>query len=821
MLDAYRIAVNRDKSLGEQYVKSLGLSHAQVAHYNKLRECVARWHQKNPGAKIPRRAERPWLEFSDGDKRAAMDVLPADQRANARIHHIFPVSSVPRDAQCEEMASDPLNAIALTAAQNAQIEAVGSDYYYLNVLHAPQHVGARYGRLAVTPRGGVPIRVRAPAGAGSSRPPPPTVAATASQAAPPGNPVPSPGEASLDVAALNEPRTTAPPALPPAGPAGPAGPAPANLASRPTARVAHAELPVRRLISKMQDIGLAAVEEWVSSAPPDDSICQALDAACDSNRMDIFRLLAGQLFERSAGAFDKWIELAVRGNHVDRIEALFRFQNNGELPEPAARALALGLPLAAQLVPQEALSCLLGKEEQHSAPRVVGEALCAAAKAGNLRNAGRLLKERPGVARSHGHLAAEAAMSGGREAMARHLQGAGIELPEHVGQWLGAIDAKNASEAQSATRRSRQIEECKTPPAAPGPTRLSAAAAARPSRKTAKPRPAPSLARWVGPAVAFALTAVLAPLAWRGLSGRGAKELVGAGGDAPRDTSDARPVDATPPKGAVDRRVAELAATLKAINVPPEKLPEVLRSGVATEPLEELRATLRQVALRGSEAWGGWAEGPEMVRALLSDSRLDVNERMTATGATALHVAVSHGHLDVVSLLLERPNIDVDARWWHREGGHDGLTALHDAVASGRVDMIRLLQQDRRVSVTQLTSAGDSPLMMGARLGNPKVVTELLQHPDSDPFAKSRDGETARQIARRLNRRGIADLLDAAEKTRLKLKPADASGQRAAGLAPRGGGDASSNSGDGARPAPAGPSNAKTGAQANTRQLDV
>jgi len=766
MLDEYRIAVNRDKSLIQRYVDSLpALSPAQRAHLNKFCECVAQYHEENPGAKIPRRAERPGLEFSDDARKAALGALPDGERAGAIVHHIVPYSNVPRDAQCEKMASDPRNAIALTPAQNKRVEAVGSPFYYQNVLYAPKHVAERYGRLAVTPTSAVQTRVRAPAGAGSGRPRSPPVAATASQAAPPpGNPVPPPGETSPAAAARNEPHPTAPPALP--------APAPVNSGSGPTARVVpQAQLDLKQALAAVKKGDLESVKQWVTSsnAPTDDSIYQALNAACDSNRMDTLRLLAGHLFERRAGAFDKWIELAVRGNHVDRIEALFRFRNNGESPEPAARALALGLPLATRLGKSGVLERLLHEEAQKPAPLVVGEALCAAAEAGKLDCAKRLLEVRPGVARSHGSLAAEAAMSGDQEAVARHLQRVGIELPAHVDQWLAVIDAWKALETdRNAGREAIQGDEkserrtLATRLSEWNQPRREVAAVAPPRSVAAEPRPARSLARWVVPAFAL-VAAVVAPLVWRGLSGRGSKDLVGAGGDAPREPPAAKSVGANWRKSAVGQNIAEYVAAQS-----PEALREVLTLAVES----------------GSGAAAERFGGAEAVRAVLKDPRLKVDEGLPPYGTPPLHLAVSLGHLDVVRWLLERGDIDVNAMWWHGKGVSDGYTPLHAACLFGQVDMIRLLQKERRVSVTQLTGTGDSALMIGATVGNREVIVELLLHRRSNLFAESRKGETAGRIARRLNHREIASLLGAAERTRLDLEVADTSGKSETGQAP-------------------------------------
>jgi hypothetical protein len=70
--------------------------------------------------------------------------------------------------------------------------------------------------------------------------------------------------------------------------------------------------------------------------------------------------------------------------------------------------------------------------------------------------------------------------------------------------------------------------------------------------------------------------------------------------------------------------------------------------------------------------------------------RVDINRKMARTGQTALHVAVIHGWVTVVAVLLRHPRTDVNAQ------AVDLRTPLHDAAAQGNLQIARLLLADKR-----------------------------------------------------------------------------------------------------------------------------
>ena len=96
----------------------------------------------------------------------------------------------------------------------------------------------------------------------------------------------------------------------------------------------------------------------------------------------------------------------------------------------------------------------------------------------------------------------------------------------------------------------------------------------------------------------------------------------------------------------------------------------------------------------------------------------DVNIRATQHGQTALMLAVSHGRLDMVQLLVEA-GADVNIR------DEDGSTAL----------------------------------MCAAEHGHMEIVKYLLQHPDTDVLAKDNDGLTALAVAMEAGHRDVGVVL--------------------------------------------------------------
>lgn len=135
-----------------------------------------------------------------------------------------------------------------------------------------------------------------------------------------------------------------------------------------------------------------------------------------------------------------------------------------------------------------------------------------------------------------------------------------------------------------------------------------------------------------------------------------------------------------------------------------------------------------------------------------------------ANGNTVLHYAVSHGNLEVVSLLLDAELCDVNlqnkagytalmlaalaevqtdrqrkvvARLFslgdvNGRASQAGQTALMLAVSHGRPDMVRLLLEEG-AEVNCQDEDGSTALMCASEHGHTDIVKMLLAHPDCDP----------------------------------------------------------------------------------------
>ena len=132
-----------------------------------------------------------------------------------------------------------------------------------------------------------------------------------------------------------------------------------------------------------------------------------------------------------------------------------------------------------------------------------------------------------------------------------------------------------------------------------------------------------------------------------------------------------------------------------------------------------------------------------VVRRLFSTG--DVNIRASQHGQTALMLAVSHGRLDMVQLLVEA-GADLNIR------DEDGSTALMCAAEHGQTD----------------------------------IVKHLLTHPDTDIFAKDNDGLTALAVAMEAGHRDLGVVLyanmsmsrGASPYSSMRLRPTASGGSR-------------------------------------------
>jgi hypothetical protein len=115
----------------------------------------------------------------------------------------------------------------------------------------------------------------------------------------------------------------------------------------------------------------------------------------------------------------------------------------------------------------------------------------------------------------------------------------------------------------------------------------------------------------------------------------------------------------------------------------------------------------------------------DILKLLLAEG-VDVNQRSTDTGGTALHCACVHGHPEVVRSLLQWEGCDVN-----QQMNDNGATALCCACASPTArqnsEVVKLLLAHPNIDVNRATTdTNETPLLGACAQGNTAIVRALL-----------------------------------------------------------------------------------------------
>ena len=135
---------------------------------------------------------------------------------------------------------------------------------------------------------------------------------------------------------------------------------------------------------------------------------------------------------------------------------------------------------------------------------------------------------------------------------------------------------------------------------------------------------------------------------------------------------------------------------------------------------------------------------------------VDVNTK--PLGETALMSATSNGHKEIVSYLLEHPDINVNVK-----DSFDDSTALFYAIFSGtsdvRLDIMEMLIE-KGADVNAKNKYGDTPLMYASKVeGRLPSVSLLLKH-GANMNVKNYDDKTALMLARENGNTQVEELLE-------------------------------------------------------------
>lgn len=135
----------------------------------------------------------------------------------------------------------------------------------------------------------------------------------------------------------------------------------------------------------------------------------------------------------------------------------------------------------------------------------------------------------------------------------------------------------------------------------------------------------------------------------------------------------------------------------------------------------------------------------EFVRVILTSDNADEVINRTLYGFTPLSLAVIHGHLEVVKLLLLHPAIDVN-----------DTHPLYRAVDHGQLEMVKLLLAHPQVKVNAKRYNGETALFACINrysnsylyLAPSRSLLDLLINAGADSALKNKKGETVLDVAR-------------------------------------------------------------------------
>lgn len=136
-------------------------------------------------------------------------------------------------------------------------------------------------------------------------------------------------------------------------------------------------------------------------------------------------------------------------------------------------------------------------------------------------------------------------------------------------------------------------------------------------------------------------------------------------------------------------------------------------------------------------------EGHENIIKIFLMQNIDFNIANNI-GQTPLHVAIEHGKIEIIKMLLDDYSVDPNCK------DNLGRTPLMVVVETNNLDALKLLLTDQTViyKINLTDKAGLTALHMAAESGNSDSIQELLNN-HANPFLKNNDNKTALDIAKR------------------------------------------------------------------------
>ncbi|RAL07966.1 ankyrin repeat domain-containing protein, partial [Aspergillus homomorphus CBS 101889] len=143
----------------------------------------------------------------------------------------------------------------------------------------------------------------------------------------------------------------------------------------------------------------------------------------------------------------------------------------------------------------------------------------------------------------------------------------------------------------------------------------------------------------------------------------------------------------------------------------------------------------------------------EVVKILL-EAEANPNRKSKPFEQTPLLTAVINGRMGVVELLLGNLEVEVNSA-----GSGKNETPLHLAVQKSQEDVIACFLDDGRVDVNVQSSSNRTPLHLAARRGISGIVKLLLNHHRTDVNLTDNKGETPLHSAIRRNHTAVVEML--------------------------------------------------------------
>jgi len=129
----------------------------------------------------------------------------------------------------------------------------------------------------------------------------------------------------------------------------------------------------------------------------------------------------------------------------------------------------------------------------------------------------------------------------------------------------------------------------------------------------------------------------------------------------------------------------------------------------------------------------------DVYKVYLKDDKQTTEVSDSLGGKTFLHLAVEHSAVQIVSYLLLDAKVDPNVLSHNSQMG-----VLHVAVSFERNDIIDLILMSKRADINLMSSLHGTPLHLACKIGNLKIVQQLLIHGADLSIKCTKNGKLAK-----------------------------------------------------------------------------